>query len=177
MMISSGSRKPMSAPYGGLTDVSRYVDARNVILHSSEWECPTFKTLTVCPLRTLCALQAHKNPDRQNLFGIVQGGLDTSPGGMREVRQSIAQIISNYSVLRVNVNSLSRIMVVCSVWYMGVGAIFKFAEHCFRLLRIVQRCLQGMIERDMPGYAIGGLAGGESKDAFWRVVAQVCIYH
>lgn len=36
-----------------------------------------------------------------------------------------------------------------------------------------QRCLSGMIERDMPGYAIGGLAGGESKDAFWRVVAQV----
>jgi queuine tRNA-ribosyltransferase len=30
-----------------------------------------------------------------------------------------------------------------------------------------------MIERDTPGYAIGGLAGGESKDAFWRVVAQV----
>lgn len=29
-----------------------------------------------------------------------------------------------------------------------------------------------MIARDCPGYAIGGLAGGESKDAFWRVVAQ-----
>jgi queuine tRNA-ribosyltransferase catalytic subunit len=29
-----------------------------------------------------------------------------------------------------------------------------------------------MIARDCPGYAIGGLAGGESKEAFWRVVAQ-----
>ncbi len=26
--------------------------------------------------------------------------------------------------------------------------------------------------RDLPGYAIGGLAGGESKDDFWRVVSQ-----
>lgn len=63
--------------------------------------------------------QAHEKPHCQNLFGIVQGGLDTSPGGLREV------------------------------------------------------CLKGMIQRDTPGYAIGGLAGGESKDAFWRVVAQV----
>jgi queuine tRNA-ribosyltransferase len=27
-------------------------------------------------------------------------------------------------------------------------------------------------ERRLPGYAIGGLSGGESKDAFWRVVNQ-----
>ena len=50
--------------------------------------------------------QAHKNPDRQNLFGIVQGGLDPE---LRKI------------------------------------------------------CCEGMIERDLPGYAIGGLAGGESK--------------
>ena len=36
------------------------------------------------------------------------------------------------------------------------------------------RCLQGLLARDasLPGYAIGGLAGGEAKDAFWRVVAH-----
>jgi queuine tRNA-ribosyltransferase catalytic subunit len=33
--------------------------------------------------------------------------------------------------------------------------------------------LEAMIARDMPGYAIGGLAGGESKEDFWKVVAQV----
>lgn len=27
-----------------------------------------------------------------------------------------------------------------------------------------------MIKRDLPGYAIGGLSGGESKDLFWRMV-------
>lgn len=33
-------------------------------------------------------------------------------------------------------------------------------------------CLRGFEERDhrIPGYAIGGVAGGEGKDSFWRVV-------
>jgi queuine/archaeosine tRNA-ribosyltransferase len=32
--------------------------------------------------------------------------------------------------------------------------------------------LQQLIARDTPGFAVGGLAGGESKDYFWRVVSQ-----
>lgn len=63
-------------------------------------------------------MAAHAHPQRQNLFGIVQGGLDVSDGGLRD------------------------------------------------------QCLDALIARDLPGYAIGGLAGGESKDAFWRVVAK-----
>eukprot|EP00931_Biecheleriopsis_adriatica_P055510 TRINITY_DN32844_c0_g1_i3.p1 TRINITY_DN32844_c0_g1~~TRINITY_DN32844_c0_g1_i3.p1 ORF type:complete len:468 (+),score=81.39 TRINITY_DN32844_c0_g1_i3:52-1404(+) len=63
-------------------------------------------------------IKAHKKPESQNLFGIVQGHLDTSPGGLRE-----------YS-------------------------------------------LKEMIKRDLPGYAIGGLSGGEAKHEFWRVVEQ-----
>jgi len=27
-----------------------------------------------------------------------------------------------------------------------------------------------MVERNMPGYAVGGLSGGEAKDDFWKVV-------
>ena len=27
-----------------------------------------------------------------------------------------------------------------------------------------------MVKRDVPGFAIGGLSGGESKDEFWRMV-------
>jgi tRNA-guanine family transglycosylase len=64
-------------------------------------------------------IQAHKRPNEQNLFAIIQGGLDVSQGGLRD------------------------------------------------------RCLSEMIKRDMPGYAIGGLAGGEDKNYFWRVVAHV----
>ncbi|KAL6578368.1 hypothetical protein OROMI_010696 [Orobanche minor] len=60
-------------------------------------------------------IAAHKRPHDQNLFGIVQGGLDP-------------------------------------------------------VLRDI--CVKGLVERDLPGYAIGGLAGGEDKDSFWRVVAQ-----
>jgi len=39
-----------------------------------------------------------------------------------------------------------------------------------------EACLSAFHARDekIPGYAIGGLAGGESKDAFWRVVAKCC---
>uniref|UniRef100_A0A7S1XYW6 Queuine tRNA-ribosyltransferase catalytic subunit 1 n=1 Tax=Phaeomonas parva TaxID=124430 RepID=A0A7S1XYW6_9STRA len=61
-------------------------------------------------------IAAHAKPRTQNLFAIIQGGLDVRPGGLRE------------------------------------------------------RCLKAMIARDTPGYAIGGLAGGEDKEEFWRVV-------
>jgi tRNA-guanine family transglycosylase len=43
-----------------------------------------------------------------------------------------------------------------------------------------EQCLAGFRRRaedlnyQIPGYAIGGLAGGESKDEFWRVVDQAC---
>eukprot|EP00899_Mesostigma_viride_P001797 jgi/Mesvir1/11618/Mv00024-RA.1 len=33
-------------------------------------------------------------------------------------------------------------------------------------------CLEALVERNAPGYAIGGLAGGEDKNSFWRMVAQ-----
>ncbi|GAQ88784.1 Queuine tRNA-ribosyltransferase [Klebsormidium nitens] len=62
-------------------------------------------------------IEAHSRSNEQNLFGIIQGGLDP---------------------------------------------------------RLRDLCLKGMMERDkdLPGYAIGGLAGGEDKASFWRVVAQ-----
>ncbi|KAF4649991.1 Queuine tRNA-ribosyltransferase catalytic subunit 1 [Perkinsus olseni] len=60
-------------------------------------------------------IAAHKRPEEQNLFGIVQGGLD------RELRS----------------------------W-----------------------CLAEIKKRKLPGYAIGGLSGGEAKESFWQVVEQ-----
>ena len=58
-------------------------------------------------------ISAHKRPKEQNLFAIVQGGLDV------ELRR---------------------------------------------------KCAEEMIKRDTPGYAIGGLSGGEAKDDFWKMV-------
>ena len=60
-------------------------------------------------------IAAHSRPEDQNLFAIVQGGLNA------ELRE----------------------------W-----------------------SLTETIKRDTPGFAIGGLSGGESKDQFWRVVGQ-----
>eukprot|EP01128_Nolandella_sp_AFSM9_P000480 TRINITY_DN10638_c0_g1_i1.p1 TRINITY_DN10638_c0_g1~~TRINITY_DN10638_c0_g1_i1.p1 ORF type:complete len:410 (-),score=70.24 TRINITY_DN10638_c0_g1_i1:31-1101(-) len=57
---------------------------------------------------------AHSRPTEQNLFPIVQGGLDVE---LRKI------------------------------------------------------CVEGLVKRNLPGYAIGGLSGGESKDEFWRVVS------
>lgn len=82
-----------------------------------------FQIATYRTLRWLDrCFEAHRNPSTQNLFPIVQGGLDTKLNGLRE------------------------------------------------------HCLAGFRNRDanVPGYAIGGLAGGESKDDFWRVVNQCC---
>ena len=36
-----------------------------------------------------------------------------------------------------------------------------------------RRCCEAMSKRNLNGYAIGGLAGGEDKDDFWRTV-KVC---
>ncbi|KAK9804020.1 hypothetical protein WJX73_002483 [Symbiochloris irregularis] len=60
-------------------------------------------------------IAAHARPQEQNLFGIVQGGLDPQ---LRDIS------------------------------------------------------IKDMSERSLPGYAIGGLAGGEDKESFCRVVLQ-----
>jgi len=60
-------------------------------------------------------IKAHQRPHDQNLFGIIQGGLDP---------------------------------------------------------RLRDICLDEFNKRDLPGFAIGGLSGGESKDDFWRIVTQ-----
>lgn len=39
-------------------------------------------------------------------------------------------------------------------------------------VRLREVSMQQLTERGCPGHAIGGLAGGEGKDVFWRVVAQ-----
>lgn len=59
-------------------------------------------------------ITAHAKPESQNLFCIIQGGLD---------------------------------------------------------LELRRQCCEAMVERDTPGIAIGGLSGGEAKDAFCSVVA------
>jgi tRNA-guanine family transglycosylase len=60
-------------------------------------------------------IDAHKYPERQNLFCIIQGGLN---------------------------------------------------------LKLRRECCEEMVKRDTPGIAIGGLSGGEEKDAYCKVVNE-----
>ena len=39
-----------------------------------------------------------------------------------------------------------------------------------------RECAQELIKRDTPGFAIGGLSGGEAKDDFWRMVSSLKNY-
>lgn len=36
--------------------------------------------------------------------------------------------------------------------------------------RLRKLCCEGLVKRNLPGYAVGGLSGGEAKDSFWRTV-------
>ncbi|XP_013776463.2 queuine tRNA-ribosyltransferase catalytic subunit 1-like [Limulus polyphemus] len=58
-------------------------------------------------------IKSHQKPQKQNIFPIVQGGLDS------ELRK---------------------------------------------------KCVEELVKRDVPGFAIGGLSGGEAKDMFWSMV-------
>ena len=41
-------------------------------------------------------------------------------------------------------------------------------------IELRKKCCEEMIKRDTPGYAIGGMAGGEDKEDFWKTVAHCC---
>ncbi|KAI9354154.1 queuine tRNA-ribosyltransferase [Pilaira anomala] len=58
-------------------------------------------------------IKAHAKPETQNLFAIIQGGLNPD---------------------------------------------------------LRKKCIEEMVKRDTPGYAVGGLSGGEEKEEFWKIV-------
>jgi queuine tRNA-ribosyltransferase catalytic subunit len=37
-----------------------------------------------------------------------------------------------------------------------------------------KKCCEEMVKRNLPGYAIGGMSGGESKEDFWKTVKLCC---
>ena len=85
----------------------------------------------------------------------------------------------------------------CLLLFLGIGRGPRIEEAAERSVRWLDRCLnvkmnesqnifpivQGgldpeprikcsaeMVRRNAPGFAIGGLSGGETKDEFWRVI-------
>ena len=85
-------------------------------------------------------VQAHTRPDVQNLYPILQGHLDTSPGGLREI------CLAGFRERDLG----------------GFATTANAADAA------------GKEHRTIPGFAIGGLAGGETKDDFWKVVDHAC---
>jgi queuine tRNA-ribosyltransferase catalytic subunit len=96
------------------------------VVSSVEPDLDRFITATHRTLRWYDRCYASVNHLKQNLFPIVQGGLDTELGGLREI--SLA----------------------------GFRNRHEEAKYI------------------IPGYAIGGLSGGEEKEKFWQVVDQCC---
>jgi hypothetical protein len=45
------------------------------------------------------------------------------------------------------------------------------ADWVAQLVYIMTIPVAEMVKRDLPGYAIGGLSGGEEKDIFWKIVS------
>ena len=64
-------------------------------------------------------------------------------------------------------------------WTWGIH-VWKVSErvrwNClWRLELLINLVFIEMIKRDTPGYAIGGLSGGEEKDIFWRMWVNKCL--
>ncbi|KAG6508210.1 hypothetical protein ZIOFF_033582 [Zingiber officinale] len=95
---------------------------------------------------------AHKRPDVQNLFGIVQGGLDPV---LRDicvrglVDRDLPGYIKQY-MLKENIREPTILMNIL----------------------VIMSSMKANLTSYWDSYAIGGLVGGEDKDSFWRVVAQ-----
>lgn len=41
---------------------------------------------------------------------------------------------------------------------------------CLLFISLILLTFLELTKRDVPGFAIGGLSGGESKDEFWKIV-------
>lgn len=114
---------------------------------------------------------AHSRPNEQNLFAIVQGGLDPelrdislkvtillgspSPPFSPVSRQILCEGLDTTALATVSGGTLQPPM-----WDCGQGSSSQMAEHV--------TVSQDLKARHTPGYAIGGLAGGEDKESFCR---------
>ena len=100
----------------------------------------------VATLRTLRwydrCVKAHRASERQNLFPIMQGHLDVSKGGLRE-------------------------LCLAGFKHRDQSSSYSTEDTSNNLKPDGTR-------RRIPGFAIGGLAGGESKEEFWKVVDHAC---
>lgn len=112
----------------------------SVSIDEGRFRIATFRTLRWYDR----CVKAHRAPERQNLFPIMQGHLDVSKGGLREL------CLAGFK----HRDQLS--------FSSNEGSSKQKKEHATTM------------RSRIPGFAIGGLAGGESKEEFWKVVDHAC---
>eukprot|EP00536_Pseudo-nitzschia_multiseries_P007437 jgi/Psemu1/195568/e_gw1.175.56.1 len=111
-----------------------------------------FKVATLRTLRWYDrCVKAHRAPERQNLFPIMQGHLDVSKGGLREL------CLAGFKYRDQSSNSPKN------------DRISTEKEQTDGQVETTW-----VAQRRIPGFAIGGLAGGETKEDFWKVVDHAC---
>lgn len=49
-------------------------------------------------------------------------------------------------------------------------AFYGETYYCIRIISDHAQFISELLERDVSGYAIGGLSGGETKEDFWKMV-------
>lgn len=110
-------------------------------------------------------IAAHKKPDVQNLFGIIQGGLQ-APLRRRCLEEMIKRDLPGTSHLKKLFNKtqcLAVLIILHLNLFFGKSLIYLVKSPYLFFIPPI-------------GYAIGGLAGGEDKEEFWRVV-DLCATH
>lgn len=99
-------------------------------------------------------IAANHHPEKQNLFAIIQGGLSAD--------------------LRKTCLDGTPFCFVClhTLTPQKQTDTFPPNHWCLSYFPLAVSPLTSveMTKRDVPGFAIGGLSGGEEKDDFWRMV-------
>lgn len=103
-------------------------------------------------------IAAHKRPEEQNLFAIVQGGLDPE---LRDISLRVSFPCINISATYI---SATTVMEKSASQGQKLKRLIPFVM-CMLMWSI---CMQDLKARETPGFAIGGLAGGEDKESFCR---------
>jgi len=110
----------------------------SVATDDNRFKIATFRTLRWYDR----CVEAHQFSHRQNLYPIMQGALDVSPGGLRE-------------------------LCLAGFKHRDLKAQKQHKEKG-------TESTSSKLEQRIAGFAIGGLAGGESKEDFWKVVDHAC---
>ena len=113
-------------------------------------------------------IKAHTRPHDQSLFPIVQGGFDLR---LRDISIRVRKFSPARRVLELCLAVMNITMGAMRASLLMVTSLLQVRIFSPKR-RALEYVSQDLVARNMPGYAIGGLAGGEAKEMFWPVVSK-----